>query len=426
MHALHTETLPNGLRLVVAPQPHLHTASLSLFVKAGSRFETERDNGLSHFLEHMLFRGTERLPSAYALNHAIESLGGTLYGATHADFTLYQVSVPPESLAGSIALFGEIVTSPVFSDIDVEKGIVREEILEAVDEDGRNVDIEDISREVVFAGHPLGFKITGDAANVDRFDTRDLRRWLTRFYGASNSVVVVSGAVDAAECAAQVREAFAAMPPGTPVEAAPPALGAREPAFEFVESVGSQSELRVSFVAVGEKDARRPALELLTRILDDGMSTRLHRRICDERGLAYDVFAALDLYEDCGVFDLGASVEHAKAPAVLEQLFALVRELRDTPVTDDELAKAKRRYLWELRATLDDAAGLAGFYGVRGLLGVHETLDDVAAAVQAVDAAAIRALARDIFVRSRLSVTIVGLVEDDALDACERLVDAWR
>jgi predicted Zn-dependent peptidase len=425
MHALHTETLANGLRVVVVPQPHLHTASVSLYVKAGSRYESAADNGLSHFLEHMLFRGTERLPSAYALNHAIESLGGTLAGATHADFTLYQVSIPPESLAESIALFGDIVTRPVFSELDVEKGIVREEILEALDEDGRHVDIEDISRELVFEGHALGYKLTGDAANVDRFDVPDLRRWLARFYGATNSVVVISGAVDADESARLVREAFSALPAGALAECVPPELGDREPGFVFVESVGSQTDLRVSFLGIGERDPRRLALELVARVLDDGMSTRLHRRICDERGLAYDVFAALDLYEDCGIFDLGAAVEHGKTLALVEQLFALTRELRESLVSGEELLKAQKRYLWELRATLDDAPGVANFYGVRALLGVPGTLGDLAAAVQAVTAEDVRELARELFRRERLSVTAVGLLDDEALDACEKLVAAY-
>ncbi len=426
VHSLHTETLANGLRVVVIPQPHLHTASVSLYVKAGSRFESAEDNGLSHFLEHMLFRGTERLPSAYALNHAIESLGGTLLGATHADFTLYQVSIPPESLAESIGLFGEIVTHPVFSDLELEKGIVREEILEALDEDGRNVDIEDISRELVFEGHPLGYKITGDAANIGRFEVPDLHRWLARFYGATNSLVVIAGAVDAEESARLVREAFSALPAGAQAETVTPSLVDREPGFSFVESVGSQTELRVSFLGIGERDPRRLELEFLARVLDDGMSTRLHRRICDEQGLAYDVFAALDLYEDCGVFDLGASVEHSKAPALIEELFALARELRESLIAPEELEKAQKRYLWELRATLDDAIGLANFYGVRGLLGVPGTLMEVADAVQRVTAEDVRALARELFRRERLSVTLIGLLEDDALDACEKLVAAYR
>ena len=426
MHSLHSETLPNGLRVVVVPQPHLHTASISLYVKAGSRFESTQDNGLSHFLEHMLFRGTERLPSAYALNHAIESLGGTLYGATHADFTLYQVSIPPESLAESIALFGEIVTQPVFSELEVEKGIVREEILEALDEDGRNVDIEDLSRELVFEGHALGYKITGDASNVDRFDVPDLRRWLARFYGATNSFVVISGAVDVQESATLVREAFSSLPAGTRPESPMPTFNEREPAFMFVESVGSQTDVRVSFFGIGERDPRRLALDFMARVLDDGMSTRLHRRICDDLGLAYDVFAALDLYEDCGIFDFGAAVEHSKTSALIEQLFALTTELRESLVTPEELKKAKKRHLWELRATLDDASGLANFYGVRGLLDVPGTLSDVAAAVENVSAEDVRELAREIFRPERLSVTIVGMLEDDAIEVCDKLVAAYR
>ena len=205
-----------------------------------------------------------------------------------------------------------------------------------------------------------------------------------------------------------------------------PTFNEREPAFMFVESVGSQTDVRVSFFGIGERDPRRLALDFMARVLDDGMSTRLHRRICDELGLAYDVFAALDLYEDCGVFDLGAAVEHTKTAALIEQLFALTTELRESLVAPEELAKAKKRHLWELRATLDDASGLANFYGVRGLLDVPGTLSDVAAAVESVTAEDVRDLARDIFRPERLSVTIVGMLEDDAIDVCDKLVAAYR
>lgn len=407
--------LPSGLEVVVAPQPHLHTACVALFVGVGSRHESRAESGLSHLLEHMLFRGTARLPSAYALNHAIESLGGTLYGATHADHTVYEVSVPPESLDEALGLFGEIATTPVFADLAIEKGIVREEILEGVDEDGRDVDIDDVARAALFGAHALGLKITGDAESVARLGEDDLRRWHARHYVGPAAVLAVSGAVDPARVSERVERAFAALPGGARAFPDTPALEPG-PRFRYVDSDGSQTELRVSFFAPGERDPDRVALELLGRVLDDGMSTRLHRRLCDEAGLAYDVFGGLELYEDCGVFDLGATVEHAKVPRVVRELLTLCAELRDAPPTDEELDKAKRRYRWDLRATLDDAAGLAGFHGLRALLGVRESLDEVAARVQAVTPDQVRAVARRVFRPEHLAVTAVGWLEDAGLE----------
>src|SRR5438132_9462148 len=118
------DLLPNGLIVVTVPLPHLHTASIVMYAKVGSRYETPATNGLSHFLEHMLFRGTDEKPDAYALNRAIEEIGGTLYAETGRDYSLYQISLHPESLDEGIARFGEIFCAPAFCDVDVERRIV--------------------------------------------------------------------------------------------------------------------------------------------------------------------------------------------------------------------------------------------------------------------------------------------------------------
>ena len=137
-----TTTLPNGLRVIACPQPQLHRAHVALYVRVGSRFETPETNGISHFLEHMLYRGTSRLPSAHAVNLAFEQLGGYLYAATQTDFGVFSCTLPPESLREASALFGEVIRSPSFRDIEVEKGIVCEEILEDLDDEGRQVDAD--------------------------------------------------------------------------------------------------------------------------------------------------------------------------------------------------------------------------------------------------------------------------------------------
>src|SRR5207248_5592224 len=128
------DVLANGLRLVTVELPHLHTAALVVYAKVGSRYETPADNGLSHFLEHMLFRGTERHPSSYALNYAIEDLGGTLYAETGRDYSLYQISVNPELVGQGIALLADIFAAPAFTQIELEREIVLEEINEDLDE----------------------------------------------------------------------------------------------------------------------------------------------------------------------------------------------------------------------------------------------------------------------------------------------------
>ena len=189
-------TLGNGLRVVVAPLPQLHRAHLALWARVGSRFERTDDNGISHFLEHMIYRGTQRVRSAHAVNLAFERLGGSLFASTQVDHGIFSLSLPPESLDPASALFGEVLSQPAFLDIDIERGIVLEEILEDLDDEGREVDPDNLSRALIYGDHPLGMTITGTEAHVRSFDEAALRRWHEAHYVANNVVLAFSGAVD--------------------------------------------------------------------------------------------------------------------------------------------------------------------------------------------------------------------------------------
>lgn len=416
MHPIRRAKLKNGLRMVLVPLNHLHTATISILVRAGSRYETPSTNGLSHFLEHMLFRGTESHPTAYDLNLAMESIGGTLHGSTHVDFTMYQVTLPRESVFEGLMLMSEIIMSPTFHNLSVEKGILKEEILEELDEEGRDIDVDNIARDVIFSPHPLGLKITGSPDNVARFGIRELKAHMDRHYSAHNMVLSIAGAFKPTPIRKAIREAFSELAPGGVTHGEQPQqLGTEQ--YRHVTSHGSQTDLRVSFPTFGVCDDRFPALQILTRVLDDGMSTRLHRRICDEKGLAYDVFAAIDPYEDCGVFDFGASVAHDKAPALVRELLELCVELTDDLVSEAELEKAKRRTLFDLQATLDDGAAIASYYGTNTLFGLDYTLETGAEAVKGVNRTAVREVARAILLPSTARISSVGMLDQDLQEA---------
>lgn len=394
-------------------------------MRAGSRYESRRNNGLSHLFEHMLFRGTERHPSAFALNHAIESLGATLEGATHVDFVTYSLALPRPTILDGIDRLGEIVRSPLYLDLEVEQKILEEELLEGLDEDGRDIDVDVVSREQLFPEHALGYKITGPLSNVKGFTVDDLRAHHEAFYGANNLVLAVAGAVDAAAVLDRAAEALGELRSGERVVATPHEATRTEP-FAYVRDEGSQTELRLSYRTFGLRHPDAMALMLLGRVLDDGMSTRVHRRIVDERGLAYDVFAGEDPYEDCGVFDFGVAVAHGKAPEVLEELGEIAASLREDEVCDEELDKARRRYLWDLEATLDDAEGLAEHYGTTALFELGETLDDLAAQARAVTKEQLRDVARAVLRPEDAHVAAVGMLDRELEKRTRRVVDELR
>src|SRR3954468_15670657 len=185
--------LPSGLRVITVETPYLHTANLCLYVRAGSRYETPATNGLSHFVEHMLFRGSSRFPDSFALNLGIEELGGTLYGERSRHYSLYQIPLHPRHIARGLEILGDLFSTPAFRDIDLERQIILEEILEDLDDRGRNVNLDDLSRLVAWDKHPLGYTITGPLKNVRRFKLADVRRHFRRFYGADNMVLCAAG-----------------------------------------------------------------------------------------------------------------------------------------------------------------------------------------------------------------------------------------
>lgn len=411
MHTVSNGHLPNGLRVVTIRRPHLHRVVLTAYVKVGSRHESRRTNGLTHFLEHMLFRGTTSHPSAAEFNHRVESLGASLNAATQADFTSFELTLPPESLAEGCVELGRVFVEPELSAIDVERGIVREEILEDLDDDGRDVNADNRVRAMVFRGHSLGLPIIGTAANVDRFSERDLRGHLRRFFTASNAVVTVAGPLSHSAMQRAVAKGFGALPGGRAPAAEAFRASQQRPLVRAIENPGaSQTDVRVAFVTPGLHARGARALELLVRVLDGGMSTRLHRRICDERGLAYEVSAGAEVFEDVGVFDVAASVAHGSAADLVDEALTILADLAAQGPTPAEVEKAQRRYAFDLDALEDDAMSLCDFYGSEELMGSRATPASRRREVLALTPAELRRAARQCFAPERLNLALVGTV----------------
>jgi len=408
-------TLGSGLRVRFIPLPHLQSATVSFFVRVGSRYETAQTNGLSHFLEHMLYRGTEAHPAAHELSLAIERLGGTLDATTHVDFTSYDLTLPTETIVKGVELLAEVLRQPLLTELSTEKQIIREEILEDLNEQGEQIDIDNVSRRLLYPNHPLGFSIAGPLDNLDRFETADLRRHHTGHYAAHNSVICVAGAFDSQEIGDAVRSHFSGMASGNSIEPSLVPPHADPERFAYVHEHGSQTDVRLSFHTPGVASPEAPTLLLLARVLDDGLSTRVHHTICEERGLAYEAFAGNDTFEDCGVFDFGASVEHKKTPLLVETVFELINGLQRRAPTEDEIAKAKRRYLWDLRMVRDDPEDTAHFVGSSALFGLPEQIGTVGGQVARVTSEDIQRAAQRYLDPRDAHLTCVGVLDDGLL-----------
>lgn len=397
----------SGLRAIVTPMPSVHRAVITAYLRVGSRFEQPGQNGISHFLEHMLFRGTRRHPSAHRLAVAFENLGGTLVAATAADHGMLAIGVPPENLAAVVDLFAEVYLAPIVEGIEVERGIVREEILEDLDEDGQLIDGATLVRELAFGQHGLGRPITGTIETLETFSQPSLLAHHAAHYVAESSVISVAGPVDAQGTLSLLDRVFAGIGHGAPASevAAPPPTA---PSFRHVQHTGSQTGIHLAFRGPGDHDRLEPAIDMLLRVIDDGMSTRLYHRLCDSRGLCYDAGASYEAYADSGLVELYTETAHERAGVVLDELLALTEELAAHGPTPEEMDRALRRCRWQHEAMLDDPADIADYLAMAELMQTAPTPQHRLEQLSSVTRELVHEAAAHVFRREGLSAVTIG------------------
>lgn len=419
-------TLDNGLRVVTIEMPHLHTAALVCYIKVGSRYESPETNGLSHCLEHMLFRGTKSFPDSFELNDAVETAGGSLNATTCRDYTYFETRLPPESLSEVVKIFGEIFTSPRFVKLDTERQAILEELSADLDDEGNLICIDSLSRLALFPEHPLGFPIIGNEQNVKRFSRRDVEAHFKKYYNAKNMVLCAAGPVAHEDLVDAAKLYLSSLTPGELIPTATPTDLPGGPRFFFTENPGSQTQVSLSFRTVGDLHPDYVALQLIWRVLDDGMGARLHRRIYDDLGLAYEISAGLDPFADVGLFDIDATVRHENAPSLLSEVLRLLAELRDVPISPRELEKAKRRFALDTRATLDSPEGMAGWFGGSELFQPPESFETRIEKINALRAQDLQEIARRVFSPQNLHVYAVGDLSEEIQLACQTTIASWK
>lgn len=410
----------------MAELPHLHTATVALYVRVGCRFETPADNGLSHFVEHMLFRGTDRYKSSYDLSFAVERLGATLYAETGRDCGLMSLSVEPDGIAPGLEILGELLSSPRFDDIELERKLILEELKEDYDDKGVEINADDIARELLFGDHPMGQRIIGPQRNVERFDTADVRRHFERFYCARNMLLCVAGPVDTDAVVAAAAQHLSKLPSGTAAVGKPLEFDQSEARYQYVKDSGSQTGISLVLRGVPEQDADFPALIALMRAIDDGMSTRLHYRLCDQLGLAYSINASIEPLHETSLVDITANTSHDKVAELVRQMLRLLAQLRAEPISAAELDKLQRRYRYDSRSSTDDPNAIAGQVGGTALFYEPPSMAERVARIAALTAPDLQRVARRVFRPERLSVAIVGdLTRARQADVCEAVM-AWQ
>jgi predicted Zn-dependent peptidase len=408
--ALQRDVLPNGLRVLTARAPGLHSAMVGLYVRAGSRHETPARSGISHFLEHLFFRGSQGFPDSVAMNAAVEAVGGYLNGVTARDHGCYYTPLHPAALGTGLTILGDLIRRPLLKEIEVEREVILEEILDEVDASGRDIDPDNLLKRLVFPGHALGLKIGGTRETVKAMQRRHLRDHLERFYTGANLVLAVAGPVRHAEVLDLAAAHFGALPRGTRSVDRPPPPWPEGPLVELRHHDDAQAELTLAFPCPPEHHPDFPAFLCLRRILDDGLSSRLPFEVVEKRGLAYSLHCGLDTFIDAGMLVVDGACAPPKLARVLTEILRVLAGLAAEEVPADELLRVQRRHRMTLAFSLDSPGDLVGWYGAGEIASSPEGFEERCRRVEAVTPAELRRVAAATFRTSRLALVAVGRI----------------
>ncbi|GAC1657808.1 MAG: pitrilysin family protein [Candidatus Dormibacteraceae bacterium] len=360
----------------------------------GSRYEDDRLGGVSHFIEHLFFKGTTRRPTAKEIAEAIEGVGGVINASTDKEVTTYWTRVPADHLELAIDVLFDIVghSKLVADDIERERMVILEEL--KMYQDLPQDYVHSLFEEVMWPGHPLGRDIGGTLESVAALSRDDLTSYIERHYSSRQLVVSLSGSVEGDRSEALIRGRMNLNDSnGTGYQEAPGAL--TKPGLAFLKKKTEQAHLCIGTRAISYLDQDRYALDLINTILGEGMSSRLFLEIREKRGLAYDVHSYTSKHHDGGYFAVYAGVDPAKADETVAAILAELRRLVDEPVPETELTKAREYNKGRLKLGLESTNAMASWLGQQELLaGRIRPMAEVVAAIDAVDVAAIQRVAK--------------------------------
>lgn len=416
-------TLANGLQVITVELPHLHSADVAVYLKVGGRNDPAGRTGLSHFLEHMLFRGTADYASSLEIEAAFESLGGGINAATDADSTCYYGRIHPRFAAQGLEILASMLLRPRLEGIELERRIIVEEALEDISQDGDEINPDLVVGRMLWPDHPLGESTVGSLEDIARITEQDLRQHLATWYRPNNAVVVAAGPVEHQQI----------------VEAAERLLGSWQPAelpgmvsvslelpvgpsCSFVRDSDSQMTMQLAFRACHRAAPELTALKLLRRILAGGGCSRLHLALRERLGLIYSVDASIGSYDETGCLSIDLSTAPENLPAVLEAALQELYLLATEPVPEKELERVRTVYLADLDYSRDSVSEMGIRFGWGALMGVARSIDEDQQRVEQVSASELQRLAAELFRPENRFLGVIGPIENIDQQGIEQLL----
>ncbi len=415
MMEFYKTVLENGLRVVVSPQKDNPAVTVLVLVEAGSKYEDTSINGISHFLEHMCFKGTKKRPTALQISTELDGIGASYNAFTGHEYTGYYAKVDKTHFDKALDVVSDIYLNQIFDSAEIEKerGPVTEEINLTADTPMRKVMDNVIT--LLYGDQPAGMTILGPKENIASLSREDFIQYRKDHYVSSATTVVISGAVDKDEALDKVKDIFSAMENTPKKDKLPVKESQSEPQMDIEQKALDQTHLVVAVRAYDRFDDKRFALDVLATALGGGMSSRLFHRVREQMGLAYYVSAGADLYTDHGYLLARAGVSNNKVVEAVKAIVGEFKRLRDEPLSEQELKKVKDYMIGKLMLGLETSDQLAFFYGEQELLDKELIKPDaLVKKIRAVTASDVQTVAKEIFKDNGLNLAMIGPHEENA------------
>lgn len=418
-----TTTLANGLRVVTVPLPHLHSADIAIYVKVGARNDPPARTGLSHFLEHMLFRGTDDYATSLDIESAFESLGGSVNAATDTDSTCFYARIHPRFAEQGLKILSSMLLRPRMEGVELERRIIGEEALEDINQEGLEISPDQVVGRMLWPNHPLSEPTVGNLDDIAAISDQDLRDHLQRWYRPNNAVVVAAGPLEHGQVVAAAERYLggwqpAQVPDYTLFADAEP----NGPVCKLVPDSDSQVAMQLAFRACHRSAPELTALKLLRRILAGGGCSRLHLALRERLGLIYSVDASLGSYEETGCLTIDLSTAPENLLQVVSATLDELRLLAEQPIPDAELQRVRTAYLADLDYSRDSVGEMGIRFGWGTLMGVARSIDQDQQLVQEVTADMLQQLAQRLFRPENRFLGVVGPVDSIDRDELELLL----
>lgn len=407
-----SKTLKNGMKAILVPQKGATSTTVMVFTKVGSRYESKEINGASHFIEHLMFKGTKRRPTTLDVSKELDRYGAEYNAFTSKDLTAYYVKMDATQTKLAIDILHDMLFHSKYDakEIDRERGVIIEEI--NMYEDNPRMHIDDIMEEALFQGSTLGWNIAGPRETIRKVTRQQLIDYRDAYYVPNRMAVVVTGKIDK-HVFAQLQKTFGSVkaPKQDKAQAFAPFVAPKtlENAVAFQDKQTEQVQMGMSFygLPLGHKDLA--AVSLLSTILGGSMSSRLFIEVRERRGLCYSVYSSHQAMEDTGMFQVMAGLDKSRTEEAVAVIWQELKKMTTKLVTSEELKRAKDHVKGKFLLAFEDSSAQADYYGKQWIFqNKLETPEERLKRIQKVTAADIRRVAKQIFIKDRMAFAVIG------------------